>query len=426
MPDTSPRIAVIGAGAAGIAAAYTARDRADVVLFEAGGDPGGHAASYTVEPGIGADTGFVVFNKPNYPRLSAFFDELGVETVPHSGRFTFFDRARDLVYGSPELEGDEPPADPMLAEIFAESARLATEGRRDFIRGKADVPLRTYLDDHGYSRTFQAEYITLLGTAVWSAPPDLIWEMPASTVIAYFLAHGGSGLGGRGVAWQTVRGGSRRYVDAAITASGAELRLKTTVASVAHDADGVLVTCADSGPERFDGVVVATHGDTARELLRTPSEGQRRVLEDLRYSEARIVLHTDTDVLPADRERWSSWNYGSAPGQDGPQPYVAWYLNVLQGFESDTDYVVTMNYPGQIAADRVIADVRYRHPIIDLGLRRLQPEIYRLANTSQVTLAGSYFHSADLGWDVIGSHEAAHASGVRAMRHLLGDPPSGS
>lgn len=425
MSETSPRIAVIGAGAAGIAAAYTARDRADVVLFEAGGEPGGHAASYAVEPDIGADTGFVVFNEPNYPRLSAFFDELGVETVPHSGRFTFFDQERGLVYGSPELEGDEPPQDPVLAEIVAESARLSDEGRRDFIRGKADVPLRTYLDEHGYSRAFQAEYITLLGTAVWSAPQDLIWEMPASTVIAYFLAHGGSGLGGRGVAWRTVRGGSRRYVDAALAASGAELRLKSPVTAVSHDAEGVLVTCAGAEPERFDAVVVATHGDTARELLRTPTDGQRRVLENLRYSEARIVLHTDVSVLPTDRERWSSWNYGRAQGPDGPQPYVAWYLNLLQGFESDTDYVVTMDYPGQIPANQVIADVRYQHPVIDLNLRRLQPEIYQLANTAQVALAGSYFHSTDLGWDVVGSHEAAHSSGVRAMRQLLGDGPAG-
>lgn len=422
MTSTLPRIAVIGAGAAGLGAAYTARERARVVLFDAAPRPGGHAHTYDVEPGIGVDTGFVVFNRPNYPRLSAFFDELGVETVPHSGQFTFFDLDSDLLYGSPELEGGQASADPRVEEIARESDRFATEGRHDFLRGRADVALGTYLEERGYSRTFQDGYITLLSTAVWSAPRDLIWEMPASTVIAYFLAHGGSGLGGRGVAWETVGGGSRTYVDAALAASGAELRLGTAVTRVVADDDGVLVTVAGGETERFDGVVLATHGDTARDLLGTPSAGQRQVLSGLRYNESRLVLHTDTDVLPADRGRWTSWNYGSASGPAGPQPYVAWYLNVLHGFESEQDYVVTMDYPGEIAPDRVIADLRYSHPVIDLGLRRLQPDIYRLAYTSRVALAGSYFHSADLGWDVIGSHESAFTSGVRAAEHLVAAP----
>lgn len=414
---------MIGAGAAGIGAAYTMRNRARTVVYDAAPRPGGHANTYPVEPGIGADTGFVVFNRPNYPRLSAFFDELKVETVPHSGQFTFFDLDSDLVYGSPELEGDVPPSNPLVAEIASESLRFASEGRSDFMRGRADVSLGTYLEANGYSRTFQDGYITLLSTAVWSAPRDLIWEMPAATVIAYFLAHGGSGLGGRGVAWETVRGGSRTYVDAALEASGADLRLGTAVTSVTTEDGGVAVTVAGNETERFDQVVIATHGDTARDLLRTPSEGQWRVLSGLRYNESRLVLHTDTRVLPKERERWASWNYGSASGDAGPQPYVAWYLNRLHGFTADTDYVVTMDYPGTIAPECVIADLRYQHPVIDLDLRRLQPEIYRLAYTPESALAGSYFHSADLGWDVIGSHESAFTSGVKAAEHLLSQRP---
>ncbi|MBF4637895.1 hypothetical protein [Clavibacter michiganensis] len=36
-----------------------------------------------------------------------------------------------------------------------------------------------------------------------------------------------------------------------------------------------------------------------------------------------------------------------------------------------------------------------------------------------MALAGSYFHSSDLGWDVIGSQEAGFTSGTRAARTLL-------
>ncbi len=110
---------------------------------------------------------------------------------------------------------------------------------------------------------------------------------------------------------------------------------------------------------------------------------------------------------------------GDAEGADGPVPYVAWYLNKLQGFESATDYVVTLDYAGEIAPEHVIADHRVQHPIIDLPLRQLQREIHRLTTSDRVALAGSYFHSSDLGWDVIGSHEAGFTSGTRAARTLL-------
>ncbi|WXZ50741.1 hypothetical protein WDV94_05000 [Clavibacter tessellarius] len=148
-------------------------------------------------------------------------------TIPHVGEFTFFDDSTGRVYGSRVLESDTEPADPELAEIWRESARFGVEGPRDFIRGRADVPLREYLDANGYSRAFQEGYIVRLSTAVWSVPYDLIWDMPAATVIAYFVAHGNSSLGGRGVGWETVAGGSRRYVDAALAAAGADVRLST-------------------------------------------------------------------------------------------------------------------------------------------------------------------------------------------------------
>ncbi|MBW8026166.1 hypothetical protein EOG37_05630 [Clavibacter michiganensis subsp. michiganensis] len=81
--------------------------------------------------------------------------------------------------------------------------------------------------------------------------------------------------------------------------------------------------------------------------------------------------------------------------------------------------MVTLDYAGEIAPEHVIADHRVQHPIIDLPLRQLQRGVHRLTTSDRVALAGSYFHSSDLGWDVIGSHEAGFTSGTRAARTLL-------
>ncbi|HEY4958171.1 MAG TPA: FAD-dependent oxidoreductase, partial [Caldimonas sp.] len=85
------RIAVIGAGIAGLAAARALTGHGRVTLYEAADYFGGHA--HTVDVTIGGwthavDTGFLVFNERTYPKLVALFAELGIETAPSEMSFS--------------------------------------------------------------------------------------------------------------------------------------------------------------------------------------------------------------------------------------------------------------------------------------------------------------------------------------------------
>ena len=61
------RVAVVGAGIAGLAAAYElAKAGADVVLYEKEESLGGHAKTVTVD-GVDVDLGFMVFNRVTCP-----------------------------------------------------------------------------------------------------------------------------------------------------------------------------------------------------------------------------------------------------------------------------------------------------------------------------------------------------------------------
>jgi predicted NAD/FAD-binding protein len=70
-------IAIVGSGISGLVCAHILSRKHRVTLFEAGGYIGGHTNTIDVREGgrvIPVDTGFIVFNQPNYPNLCRLFD----------------------------------------------------------------------------------------------------------------------------------------------------------------------------------------------------------------------------------------------------------------------------------------------------------------------------------------------------------------
>lgn len=425
------RVAVIGSGAAGLSAAYELRDDAEVTLFEREPRPGGHANTITVNENgneIGLDTGFIVFNGRTYPGLVAYFDELGVKTADHYGGFNFFDLDSGMQYGTDELGRPREEITARYPETFLnfwdEAQRFRRRGASDFRRGLTSMPLGTYLDECGFSEEFKNGYVILLASAVWSVPAELIWEMPASAVIGFFMGHGEAGLGGQEVEWKTVAGGSGTYVKRVLEEFGGDLRLGAEVTKVRELPSEVEVVTTET-TERFDFCVVAAHADEALQLTDGPSTQAQQILSTVRYHPSVAVLHTDASLLPPDRERWQSWNYGRVLRDENVHTYIVWWLNHVHKLESETDYFVTLDPPRPISPDAVLREIPYRHPILTTEVRAAQKDIYTLNEGGRVKYCGSYFHSQDLGPDSTGYHEAAFVSGKEAGRSVRRELPRG-
>jgi predicted NAD/FAD-binding protein len=406
------RIAIAGAGVSGLVAAHLLHPEHDVTVFEAGPYAGGHTNTIEVPTARGplaVDTGFIVFNDRNYPRFEALLAELGVASQPSDMSFGVSDG--DFEYASTSLNGLYAKRSHALSPVFQRMVLDVPRFQRA-ARALLDAPeqpaLREWLATLGLSDAFVERVIVPQAAAVWSADPEQMWTFPARFLVEFFDNHGMLGLRGR-PNWRTVRGGSKRYVEALTAAFADRIRLSTPVRSIERFEDRVEVTPAGGEPEVFDEVVVAAHADQALAMLADPTPQEREILGAFPYQANEAVLHTDRGLLPRRRRAWASWNYHLEPDASGPAT-VTYHMNRLQSLDADEDYCVTLNRTGAIDPRKIIRTIAYAHPVYTVEGHAAQRRYDEVGGRNRTHYCGAYW-----GW---GFHEDGVASAHRAVAAL--------
>ena len=411
------RIAVVGAGISGLASAWLLSQRHDVTLYEAGTYLGGHTntVDVTVE-GIShpVDTGFLVFNQHTYPNLTAMLDHLQVDSVATDMSFA-------VSLDQPDLEW----AGSNLGTVFGQKRNLI---RPHFWRMLADilrfnrqsvawllthpeggVTLREFLRAGSYSKAFADWYLLPMAAAIWSCPAGQVLDYPLATFVRFCRNHGLLQVFGR-PQWRSIVGGGREYVRKLSDGIG-HVRLNTPVRLVCRVEFGVLVETSEDC-RLFDEVVLACHSDQALALLGAgASADERRLLGAIRYQPNRAVLHTDPRLLPRDRALWSAWNYQAASDESGAAPVgVSYLINRLQPLPFDTPVIVTLNPRREPAAQSVLAEFDYAHPLFDSAAIAAQQELALYQGRDGVWLCGA--------WNGYGFHEDGLNSALRVANAL--------
>ncbi len=427
------KVAIVGSGISGLAAAHALHGHAHITLYEAGPYFGGH--THTVDVTLptpqgpvtqGVDTGFLVFNERTYPQLIRLLAELGVETSKSDMSFSV--QVPGARRGSPlEWSGTS------LATVFAQPGNLASPRflgmLADLLRFNAlatrlahdhqDVtlmqPLGDFLRQHRFGEAFRDWYLLPMLGCIWSCPTDQMLQFPVATMVRFCHNHGLLQVSNR-PQWWTVTGGARHYVDK-IVAGVDDKRLNTPVRRIERDAAGVRVV-TDGHTEHFDRLVLATHSDQALALLAAPTQNERAVLGAIRYQANRAVLHTDTSVLPTRRAAWAAWNYERAPHneRESAQVCLHYLLNQLQPLPFTQPVLVSLNPVRTIDPAKVLGSYDYAHPVFDLAAIRAQPLVGQLQGRQRTWFCGA--------WTGYGFHEDGLKSGLAVARQLLASQPA--
>ena len=414
--STRPTVAIIGGGISGMAAAWRLKDSHRVTLYEAEPRLGGHAR--TVLAGKNGDqpvdTGFIVFNRVNYPHLCGLFAELEVPVADSDMSFGASFGGGRFEYGLKDIRAvfaqRRNAVDPRFLRMIRDILRFNKHALRMADR---DESLGAFLDRMGTGEWFRDRYILPLSGAIWSTPAQGILDFPAAALVRFFDNHALLHHAGQHK-WLTVQGGSVAYVrrlEAALRRAGVEIRTGAPVASVRRPAFGAEVALQGAEPHTVDSVIFATHSDVSLRILADPSEAERSALSAVRYQPNRAILHSDTSVMPKRRAVWSSWNYTAPNGTSPDKIDLTYWMNSLQPIPLDDPLFVTLNPDRPIDRALIHDEVDFAHPVYDAAAEEGRVAIRALNGMRDTWFCGAWMRD--------GFHEDGFASAVDATDALI-------
>ena len=178
MSDRS--IAIVGSGISGLSAAWHLSENNKIFLFEKGDRLGGHTHTHvfnTERKPFFVDSGFIVFNKVNYPNFTNWIRELNVKESQSEMSFSVSRAGGNFEWGG--------------RSVFQFSVKKEIWSRQDFLKMLLEVvkfnklaknfskkenvhqyenTLARFLSENNFSQFFVRNYLAPMAGSIWSTP----------------------------------------------------------------------------------------------------------------------------------------------------------------------------------------------------------------------------------------------------------------
>lgn len=430
MIKANSSIAVVGSGISGLSAAWLLSKKYNVTLYETNDYLGGHARTleYNIKKKnnlINYDAGFIVYNEKNYPNFTKLLNYFNVQTINSNMSFSVSYNEDNFEYGTRSIlslsNGTKNIFSKKIWHILYDLKKFYRESRTILNSNTSDhLNVEEFLNKQKYSKVFIFCHLMPMASAIWSMPINEIFTMPIKSLLLFLNNHGLLQFKDR-PQWRTIYNGSKSYIKKIEESTNAKI-LKNEVALSITRKDKKVTVKSSNYTKNYDNVVLAIHSDKIINILKTPTNNEKLLLNKARYQSNDIYIHNDRKLMPKNEKVWSSWNikFPSIEFNNDyrkQKPLVTYWMNLLQNIDKKYPIFVSLNPKNQNFPNEKnhIKNFKFRHPVMDFANLSLKNSIENIQGKDRIWYCGAW-----LGY---GFHEDGLTSGIKIATKFGVKPP---
>ena len=390
------KIGIIGSGISGLSLCYFLNKfNYDVTLIEKESKLGGHTNSYTIkgniDNGLKIDTGFIVFNDKNYPKFMEIMNTLGVNYANSDMSFSYWNSNKNKGYSGKNINGLMPSSifDFEKINLLKNIYKYTKILKNDYIKGNLKKSsLLQYFHNNNYPNNVVDNYFLPLAAAIWSSPTNNIQNWNAEFFAQFYMNHGLLDFRNR-PSWKYIKNGSVSYIEKIVNYTNPNIILSTEVKKIISFQNKVKIFTG-TNEMIFDKIFISTHADQAFSMLQSSDlTDTYSSLNEWKYSNNHVYLHTDTNLLPP-KKYWASWNYIENISKKNKHVSISYNMNLLNKICSENTYVVSLNPTVAPKQEKILYETYYEHPIFESNSLNTREKIKSSNGKYNVFFAGSY------------------------------------
>ena len=401
------KFAIVGSGISGLSIATILSQDHEVVLYEKEDRYGGHSNTVEINYNneiINVDTGFIVFNKLNYPNLIKFFKYFSVKYEDSDMSLSIKHQALDLEWSGQNLKTIFSKKKLLKKISFISSIiqiLIFNFHIKYLINYKSlgEVSLREWLENKPYTKGFLELYLLPMAGAIWSMPPEDVMNYPITSLFNFFNNHKLLHSKNDRPLWLTVSKGSINYVNKIIRFLGANPRVETykdtQILKIKRSENTILIEDSNNNQNKFDHIIFSTNPTKTLEILEDVDEKEKNILDKFSTNTNLAYLHNDETLMPKLKKVWSSWNV-VVPEKKLKNISVTYWMNKLQNIKNSKPLFLSLNPIMPPKENSIFKVIEYEHPIFDIkaiNSKKLLKNIQGYRNTWHCgAWSGNGFH----------------------------------
>jgi predicted NAD/FAD-binding protein len=414
------KIAIIGGGIAGLTAGYLLHKRCDVTLFEKTERIGGNAYTLTGPGGEDLDIAACAFGRFSYRNLFRLFSKLHIETVGPIGINPFGTfglgigfrnmETKKGFYMTPGIRGLTAQRFEILSPAHINGIRRLAAGLKRASRlldagGLEGLSIAETVEKIP-EFTGEAKLIFIGGLCLISSMHcEDVLDASASFFIEKLRVHGDLLPPKALFSVRFPKDRTKSYVEALAEGFKDRIVLNAGIRTVIRQDNTVTVMMKNEEKFLFDKVVFACNADQALSLLEKPTTEEERLLGAWKYTEGKIVVHSDHSHFPK-RALMEGYTFLYRNAGRYIETSISGSLWALPGAPKDGNLISTQHPNFSIDKNLVVFEKIFRTPLFDSKSCSTIKELPSLNGLNNSYYCGSHFG--------FGVHEDAVTSAMAA------------